>query len=164
MTTQQFINFVQTKRNAMLLTAHKYLSEAEDAEDTVQEVLMKLWSARERIGNPEEFSKYADTAVRNTALNALREKQKHEIVPIDQQQLAMHTHGPDTQMEVLERQTQIDNIIAQLSATDRTLLKMRNIDQLSYSQISQMLGINEGAVRQRISRIRINIVNRIKDI
>ena len=59
MTTQQFINFVQTKRNAMLLTAHKYLSEAEDAEDTVQEVLMKLWSARERIGSPEEVADLA---------------------------------------------------------------------------------------------------------
>ena len=72
MTQQQFIDFAQRQRPTLLLTAKQYLSAAEDAEDAVQEVLMKLWSARERIPNADDFSKYALTAVKNPQMESMR--------------------------------------------------------------------------------------------
>ena len=104
MTQQQFIDFAQRQRPALLLTAKQYLSAVEDAEDAVQEVLMKLWSARERIDNADDFSKYALTSVRNTALNILNEQKRRQTVSIDIHEVPNETHGPDTRLEALERQ------------------------------------------------------------
>ena len=164
MTQQQFIDFAQRQRPTLLLTAKQYLSAAEDAEDAVQEVLMKLWSARERIPNADDFSKYALTAVRNTALNILNEQKRRQTVPIDIHEVPTETHGPDTQLEAIERQQHLDNIISHMPIASRTLLKMRNIDQLSYSQIALILGTTETAIRIRVSRIRQQLVNQIKNI
>ena len=164
MTIQQFIDFAQRQRPTLLLTAKQYLSSAEDAEDVVQEVLIKLWGARTRFDNADEFSKYALAAVRNTALNILTLQQRRQTVPIDIHEVPTETHSPDTRLETIERQKYLDRIITQMPAADRTLLKMRNIDQLSYSQIALMLGITETAVRIRISRIRQQLVNKIKNI
>ena len=164
MTQQQFIDFAQRQRPALLLTAKQYLSAVEDAEDAVQEVLMKLWSARERIDNADDFSKYALTSVRNTALNILNEQKRRQTVSIDIHEVPNETHGPDTRLEALERQQHLDNIISHMPVASRTLLKMRNIDQLSYSQIALMLGTTETAIRIRVSRIRQQLVNQIKTI
>ena len=164
MTTEQFIDFAQAQRPTLLLTARQYLSAAEDAEDTVQEVLMKLWSARARIDNADDFSRYALTSVRNTALNILKEQKRRQTVSIDIHEVPTETHGPDTRLDTMERQKYLDRIITQMPAANRTLLKMRNIDQLSYSQIALMLGTTETAVRIRISRIRQQLVNKIKNI
>ena len=164
MTTEQFIDFAQAQRPTLLLTAKQYLSAAEDAEDTVQEVLMKLWSARARIDNTDDFSRYALTAVRHTALNILNVQKRRQTVPIDILEVPTETHSPDTRLETMERQKYLDRIITQMPAANRTLLKMRNIDQLSYSQIALMLGITETAVRIRISRIRQQLVNQLKSL
>ena len=164
MTTEQFIDFAQRQRPTLLLTARQYLSGAEDAEDAVQEVLMKLWSARGHIDNADDFTKYAVTAVRNTALNVLNEWKHRQTVSIETHEVPVETNGPDTRLEIIERQKHLDHIIARMTVANRTLLKMRNIDQLSYSQIALMLGTSEKAVRIRISRIRQYLVNQIKSL
>ena len=57
MTAETFITFVQRQRSDMLRTASQLLASADDAEDTVQEVLMKLWTARERFADAGEMGK-----------------------------------------------------------------------------------------------------------
>ena len=164
MTAETFITFVQQQRSSMLRTASQLLSSADDAEDTVQEVLMKLWTARQRFADAEEMSKVAHTAIRNTALNTLRDQKVRQALPLEQQDTAAADNSPDTLMEARERSTHMHRLITRMPATDRALLKMRNIDQLSYSQIALMLGIAEGTVRQRISRLRQALIKQIKTL
>ena len=162
MTTETFIHYVQQQRGIMLRTAIQLLPSVEDAEDAVQEVLMKLWAARGQFKDTQEMGKIATTAIRNTALNTLRNQKVRQALPLEQQDVAAADNSPDTLMEARERSTHLHHVISRLSAADRTLMKMRNIDHLSYSQIAQMLGTSEGAVRTRLSRIRTSLINQIK--
>ena len=164
MTAETFITFVQRQRSDMLRMASQLLASADDAEDTVQEVLMKLWAARERFADAGEMGKVAHAAIRNTALNTLRNQKVRKALPLEQQDVAAADNSPDTLMEVRERSTQMHRLITRLPAADRALLKMRNIDQLSYSQIALMLGTTEGAVRQRISRLRQMLITQMKTL
>ena len=87
-----------------------------------------------------------------------------QALPLEQQDVAAADNNPDTLMEVRERSTHMHRLITRLPAADRALLKMRNIDQLSYSQIALMLGTTEGAVRQRISRLRQMLITQMKTL
>ena len=166
MTTQQFIDFAQSHRGSMLALARQYLPSANDGEDVVQEVMLKLWTIRTRIDSDEGLLRYSTTAVRHTALNMLRNQRRHQALPLDDDStnLPTETHSADSQMELAERQRQLAAIIAQLSVGDRTIIKMRSIDQLSFAQIAEMLGIAESSVRVRISRIRKTLLQQIKHI
>ena len=163
MTTTEFISCVRTERNRMLLTASQWLQAEEDAEDAVQEVLLKLWEARGRLTTPEDFHKYSAIAVRNTALNILRtQRHQHTTLPPEENVLPVHSPTADRELEEAEERRIMRTIISRLPASHKAMLNMRNVRQMSYGEIASILGITEAAVRMRVSRIRRQLVEQIR--
>ena len=161
MTTQQFINFTRQHRNHLLHIAMQYLADTDDCEDAVQDALIKLWALKGKPDSDEDMVRYATTAVKHTALNLLRDRQRHQAVDPAYFADGIYTMRADTAIEQAETKQHLRHAIATLSAADRTLLKMRNIEHLSYTEIAAMLGISETGVRSRISRLRKSLINRI---
>ena len=81
MDIQEFIHGVEGLRSNLLKQARHYLNDADDAEDAVQETLVKLWVVRDRVAEASKMRNMAAVVCRNVSLNMLRDKR--QTVSID---------------------------------------------------------------------------------
>jgi DNA-directed RNA polymerase specialized sigma24 family protein len=84
MTNQEFEIFVEHTRPKLLAIAHQYLSVTADAEDVVQEALLKLYAMRQRLDTYHSVDALAVVAVKHLALNVLRHEQRHHETTLDE--------------------------------------------------------------------------------
>lgn len=160
MEIQEFIKQISICRSNMLNQALHYLKDYDDAEDVVQETLAKLWMAKERIQNAEKLSSYASVACKNTALSFLRKTQ--EIISIEDITESTSGINPQTMLEENENQQKLEYFISRLSDKQRAIIKMRNVEGLSYSEIAQIIGATESSVRGIISKTRTILLKQMR--
>lgn len=160
MELDEFIHIVPKVREHSLHQALTYLKNMDDAEDVVQEALAKLWQMHDRINNMEMMSHLASVIVKNTSLNTIRNRKT--AVPIDSV-MQQETHGnPSLQLEEKESRQRLEKIVSQLPDKQRAVIRMRNVEQLSYTEIAQVLGTTESSVRATICKARQALIKQMK--
>lgn len=132
-------------RPRLLIIAQKIVGDDEEAEDIVQDALLRLWQLKsEDIRNAESMAK---VITRNLSIDHVR--RRHVMVDIDEGKLEIDEHAHDE--EQIER---IMNLINQLPTMQQTVIRLRHIDGLQMADIAKLTGTTEQAVRQSISRAR----------
>jgi len=148
-------------RLAVRLTGNR-----EDAEDLVQETLVKSLPALKRFEGRARLSTYLVRALTNLWKNRLRSRKRSrlvdwfrasrkegragdgEIVAIDR------SPSPLERLERLDRAAEVRRCVARLEPTRRLTLLLREVEELSYEEIAQMTGVPVGTVRSRLARAR----------
>ena len=150
-----FKNDVLPLKDKLFRLALRITSNREEAEDIVQDTLMKLWNQRNEWSAIRNMETYSMTVCRNLALDAISKSERHNI-SLDE---TAHDQ-PDTsrmQDEVLMRQQQMDRIraiIQQLPEKQRTIILLRDIEEKSYQEIAEIMGINLSDVKVNLFRAR----------
>lgn len=162
MELNEFINTVTAVRSRMLQQAQTYLRDTDDAEDVVQEALAKLWQMRQRIDDAEKIAHLASVIVKNTSLNAIRNrKETHPVPPNDGGRWLASSDSPQQQLEYKETRERLQQAITQLPDKQRAVMRMRNVEQLSYTEIAQVLGTTESSVRAMICKARTTLMRQL---
>lgn len=157
MDIQEFIHGVEGLRSNLLKQARHYLNDADDAEDAVQETLVKLWVVRDRVAEASKMRNMAAVVCRNVSLNMLRDKR--QTVSIDGAwEVASHAN-PEIQREGRQR---LQRNIRALTDKQRALLRMRNVENMQYADIAKIMGTSESSVRGMISKARMALVQLMK--
>lgn len=149
MDEQEFQHIARSMHPDLLLIARKILGDEEEAKDVVQDSLLRLWQTREEVGNIKGFAR---VLVRNRSLNILRDRKTS--IPLD----ALTTDDsapPDEHDERIERMMTLVN---KLPTMQQTILRLRHIDGKEMSEIAQMIGTTEQAIRQSLSRARRTVL------
>lgn len=168
MELNEFINTVTAVRSQMLQQAQTYLKDTDDAEDVVQEALAKLWQMRQRIDNAEKMAHLASVIVKNSSLNAIRKKRKSLSPPLPRREgdvserWMASSDSPQRQLEYKETRQRLQQAIKQLPDKQRAVMRMRNVEQLSYTEIAQVLGTTESSVRAMICKARATLMKQMK--
>jgi len=150
-----FKNDVLPLKDKLFRLALRITSNREEAEDIVQDTLIKLWNQRNEWSAIRNMETYSMTVCRNLALDAINKSERHNI-SLDE---TAHDQ-PDTsrmQDEVLMRQQQMDRIraiIQQLPEKQRTIILLRDIEEKSYQEIAEIMGINLSDVKVNLFRAR----------
>lgn len=139
-------------------TAFRLMGNAQDAEDMVQEVYLKLWKKREElppdIGNTEA---YCVTLTKNLCYDALRAAhiEEEERTP---EELNI-TQDSDLFREVAARDevNQVKRIIGSLPRQQRQVIVMRDVNECSMEEIEEVTGLSPGNIRVLLSRTRKKI-------
>jgi RNA polymerase sigma-70 factor (ECF subfamily) len=138
-------------RLALRLTMNK-----EEAEDIVQETLIKVWNRREQWSQLESIEAFCLTICRNQALDKLRRMDNQvqslgdDIDPTDHS----HSSNPE-QVTILNERTQmVRQLISELPERLRTCMQLRDIEGKSYRDIATILDITEQQVKVNIFRAR----------
>lgn len=160
MEIQEFIHCVERLRDDLLQQANHYLDNSENAEDAVQETLVKLWIARNRIADSAKMRNLASVICRNVSLNMLRDA--NTSVPIDNADNIAMQFDPQSQLEERESQRKLRQSILALSDKQRAILRMRNVENMSYSDIAKVVGTTESSVRGMISKARMELLIQMK--
>lgn len=127
----------------------------EDAEDIVQETLVRLWRQMQQPTPIASAEALAVTICRNLALDQLDRKERRNV-PLDAavHELPDTTRGPGQQLETSERLDRVREAIAALPVKQRTAITLRDIEGYSYKEIAQTMQIGESDVKVNIFRAR----------
>lgn len=147
-------------RGQMFLQAVSFLDVKEDAEDVVQEALAKLWQLHKQIDGVEKMKHLACVIVKNTSVNALRNRKN--TVEIDDASAVPGANNSQETLDEKETRHQLMQAIAELPDTQRAVIRMRNVEQLSYKEIAQVLGTTESSVRAIICKARMTLMKQMK--
>lgn len=152
MTEEQYQEEVVTMRARLMMTARRYLTN-DEAEDTVQDVLLRLWQILPELHSPME--PLAHILVRNYSVDRLRRKRPTL-------QLSEVADATDSKTES-ERAERIMAIISRLPALQQTIFRLRHIEGMEMKDIAQLMGSTEAAVRKSLSRARQSIIRIYND-
>ena len=130
------------------------LRNREDAEDIVQDVMLKLWNNTIDIANVQNSAAYCTVLTKNMALDRLRHKDfnNNRLSP-QMNEIA----EPDTPLQRMQNDEQIrlvEQFIACLPTEKRMLIQLRDIEGQSYKQIAEILDLSESLVKTKLFRIR----------
>jgi RNA polymerase sigma-70 factor (ECF subfamily) len=160
MEQEQFIQEVVPLRRQLLIYAKRFLGNQEDAEDVVQEVLLKLWYMRKDLAKYENIPALSMQITKHLCLNRLkvlsRKQEGLDEVLIKESEML----SPYTQLEQKDSVAQVMKIVDRLPELQQAILRMKHIDGFEIDEIAELTGSRTEAVRMNLSRAR----KKVKDL
>ena len=151
---QAFAQLVEQEQHRLYTLAIRELGSAADAEDAVQEALIRAWRALPRFRAESQFS----TWIYRIQLNAIHDQRAKRTrgsgTPLDD---VAEPEDPRDAIHTSELSTALQDALNALDETYRTAVLMSDISGMSYSEIAAVLGIAEGTVKSRIFRGRAEL-------
>ena len=141
------IEFLSVK-DAAYRYAVALLHDTVEAEDAVQDLYERLWRRRLFLRH-EGFRSLVMTAIRNAALDRLRERERRRHASIDEV-AAESVELEDRRDEVLI----IKGIIERLPEREREVIHLRDVEGMAFEDIAEVVGCSEVAARMAHSRAR----------
>ena len=151
MTKDEFEAMAPALRAAMCVVARRYMPSADDADDVVQDAMLRLWGMHSSLCMPVQ--PLARAVVRNMCIDWLR-RHKHLPSTDDEHSAATLT---DTSPEDEAHRESIERMMAivnQLPDLQQLILRLRHIDGMQMHEIAQLTGTSEVALRKALSRAR----------
>ena len=143
---------IRSSSRTLFAIAYGVLQDRAEAEDVVQDALIKAWKSRWRVRDPEKFPAWLATIARHRARDIARRRRS---VPLEDEL----SHMPDPsatnaveQARAAEVNGRVHAALAELPETHRVALSLRYFDSLDYATIEQTLGLTNGALRGILGR------------
>lgn len=155
-------------RASFFRTAYRFLENAADAEDAVQDALLSAYKHIDQFRGEAQISTWVTVIVSNCARMQLR-KRSHLILtsldePIGEEQehtiselLADGHPSPEDECRDSELRARLRELSSQLSPSLRKTFQLRDLDGLTTSEAAQILGVADGTVKAQLARARAKL-------
>jgi len=158
---EAFVIAIKENQNLIIKIASVYTKNTEDRKDLAQEIIYQLWKSFETFNHKSSLSTWIYRVSMNVAIYHLKIAKKRILtVPLDDQFISFH-ETDDRELEQKWRifKAQIDN----LNLLDRGILILY-LENKSYEEISQIIGISTSNVGTKLSRIREKLKQQISKL
>ena len=143
---EAFEMIIRTHSRTLFAIAYGILQNREEAEDVVQDSLVKAWKTRWRVRAPEKFPAWLATIARHRAHDIFR---KRRTVPLSEQ---MHEPIESELKDTIALDRQLQSALAALPELHRAALTLRYFEEMDYQSIETTLGLTNGALRGILGR------------
>ena len=143
----------QRMRPALLRMATHYTEDTDEAEDVVQEALIKLWFLREKLPEYRNIDALAMVITKHLCINQKRGKHL-TTVTLEEGLTVESEKGPEQRLMSEERMQELLDMIATLPDLQQSILKMKHIEGMEVEEIARLTGSTPIAVRTNLSRAR----------
>ncbi len=159
MTHETFKNTVFSLKDEMYRFAKRFVMSSDEAEDVVQDLMMKFWQKKEELAQFGNLKSYVLKSVKNECLNRL----KHHDVKMGFADFQLH-RSELYQMETNNLKEQIIGFINQLPEKQKAVIHLKDVEEYEVFEISEMLEMEENAVRVNLMRARTKIKEQIQKL
>jgi len=147
--------------------AYKFVGKHDEAEDLTQDIFLKIFKALKTFDRRANFQTWIISISRNLCIDHYRSvrKERQTIardVDSNDLQPAAPDRGPYAQAEHQDLRAQLRQALESLPITLRTAVVLRDLQELSYQEIADRLGLPEGTVKSRINRGRIELAHQLR--
>ena len=162
-TTEQFKQFVLPLKNKLYRFALSFLLNESDAEDVVQDVMIKSWKDLD-IENVRNMEAWCITMTKNRSLDQLRKKGRNFLQIADQHDLSTPEADPLERTSANEISKLIQQAISNLPERQKDVIQLRDIEGHSYKEIAKLLEIDINHVKVLLHRARLGIRKELKHV
>lgn len=145
--------------------AYSFLGDGQQAEDTVQEVFLKIVESPGQFELSKRFSTWVYTVTGNACRNMLRNKDRHRrILEMDVKPALdqVQEQGHNLDSRYIRKQVQL--VYAGLSEKEKNIFVLRFEQELSIREISEILGIPEGSVKSGLFYLLRKFAGQLKEL
>jgi RNA polymerase sigma-70 factor, ECF subfamily len=165
-----FTEVVSEYQNKVFNLVFRMIGNKEEAEDLAQEVFVTVFRHIDQFRGDAKFStwlyriaanhcknriKYLSR--RHTSQNGLDDVPEHHMADGGSAPVQSHVDPPDAILEGRQLEKLMQEAIAGLDEEHRLLVLLRDVEELSYQEIAEITGLNEGTVKSRLHRARMQI-------
>ncbi len=162
---------VKRYKNQLLNFIYRFLGNAEEAEDLVQETFLRVYRNRRAYQKVAKFSTWIYTIAGNLAKTELRKRKRRKFFSISDlgynekdYDISDEAYNPEKDVDSRMKEEIIHREINDLSPKFREVILLRDVQQLSYEEISQIVNIPLGTVKSRVNRGRLKLQEKLKHI
>jgi RNA polymerase sigma factor (sigma-70 family) len=147
--------------------AYKFVGKHDEAEDLTQDIFLKIFKALASFDRRANFQTWIISISRNLCIDHYRSVRKErqtiarEVDAGDLQPMSAD-RGPYAAAEHQDLRLLLRQSLQMLPVTLRTAVVLRDLQELSYQEIADRLGLPEGTVKSRINRGRLELARQLK--
>ena len=137
MKREEFIATVLPFKDKLYRLARRILVSSDEAEDAVQEVYLKLWKGKQKIGSYKNPEAFAMTMTKNYCLDRLKSKQASNLKIVHSNY--EHSESLEKKIETNDGVSLVFEIMESLPEQQKIILQLRDVEQFEYEEIAEML-------------------------
>ncbi|MBR0180609.1 MAG: RNA polymerase sigma factor [Prevotella sp.] len=160
-----FRNDVLPLKNELYRLALRITLNHAEAEDVVQETMIKVWNRRDRWDELESIEAFCLTICRNIAIDKTKKAENQNQSLMDEHDAPDHSYSsnPEEQTMQQDRIALIRRLIDTLPEKQRSCMQLRDFEGKSYKEIAKILDVSEEQVKINIFRARQTIKQKFID-
>ncbi len=170
-----FDDLVRLYEKKVYNLAYRMSGNHDDANDLSQEAFLRVFQSLKDFRGQSSFSTWLYRVVSNVCLDELRQRGRRPTISIDepvssdkgetmQRQLADTAPPPDELAERREVREVVQSCIEELSEEYRVVIVLRDLQDLSYQEIAEVLDCSLGTVKSRLNRARLALKERLSQL
>ncbi|MFV9484767.1 RNA polymerase sigma factor [Christiangramia sp. ASW11-125] len=148
-----FLSHINPVKDKIYRLALRLLTSRDAAEDATQEVILKLWSRKNKIKHYANVEAFAMTVTKNYCLDQLKLKQNNNLRIVHQnyesKQIPLHT-----EIELNDEMQWLGRIVDSLPEQQKLIFQLRDVEQYDYDEIAEITNMHQTAIRVSLSRAR----------
>ncbi|UFH54014.1 RNA polymerase sigma factor [Spirosoma sp. KNUC1025] len=155
MDLQAFKQRILPVQGRLFRLAQLFLRNREEAEDALQDVLLRLWTNRQQLDAYHSVEALAVQMTKNLCLDKLKAHNKQKTTDeTDMQSLHAASISPYQQVEFADSAELIRNLIDAMPDQQKLILHLRDVEEYSFEEIEQITGLSVNNIRVILSRAR----------
>ena len=163
MTQEEFVRQVQSNQGILQKICRLYGHTQPDREDLFQEIIVQLWKSVPKFKGQSKFSTWMYRVALNTAISDFRRKRKRPgVLEADVNSIEIGS-GPSDDMDQERHLNALYGAIRQLAEIDKAIV-MLYLEDKSYEEMEDILGINSNNLRVKMNRIKEKLRQLTKNI
>jgi RNA polymerase sigma-70 factor, ECF subfamily len=162
-----FAELVSHYQHRLVGIMHHLVGNADEAEDLAQEVFLRIYRNRKKYSPQAKFSTWLFTIANNLALNALRDRGRKPVVPLEssesgplrpEEQLVRDRGAtPSFGLRQAELTDRIRAALETLNERQKMAVVLNKFEDMNYSEIAEIMGLTSKAVKSLLSRARARL-------
>ena len=159
-----FLNDILPLKNRLFRLALRITLDRAEAEDVVQEVLIRVWDKRSEWKQLESVEAYCLTLAKNLAIDRSRGAETRHVELTEEVEEKADAASPFDRLVNKERMTLVGQLVNELPEKQRIVLQLRDIEGESYRKIATVLNLTEEQVKVTLFRARQKVKQRFLEI
>ena len=144
--------------------AYYLTGNAQDAEDLLQDMYLKLWQKRHVLKEETDTQAYLVTMMKNLFIDQRRHKRLDASEDIEAHASPPDERSLDHQLDARDEVQQVEGLIRQLSERDAKIIQMHLMEDRSYEEIESDTGLSQGNIRIIVMRAKKKLKQQFQNI
>jgi len=159
MKKEEFEKIYKEMKEKLIRYVRGIIKDRDISEDIVQETFIKFYENIEDVKHPSAF---LFKVAKNTSIDYLRRKGKEKEVSLDDERHSLFIQRDPVRIYIFRKK--LEEEVEKMPAVLKEIFILRDVNGYSYEEISKILRIPLGTVKSRISRARLYLRERLKNV